>query len=113
MWFLFFNLPFIIYAVLEFVISINDWKCCKCGGYFLVNFYEIKEGDKVYFIFSQLQSDKVTNSIYRVGLVVEKTSNILVVKYNKKKYRVENTKVYPFEAPVAFIYNMFWICGCK
>lgn len=98
---------------MESVISINDWRCCKCGGYFPVDFYKIKVGDKVYFVFSHIQSGKVINLIYRVGLVIEKTGNKLIVKYNNKKYILGITQVYPFNAPVSFVYNMFWVCGCK
>lgn len=49
--------------------------------------------------------------LYKKGIVIARHDNILHIE-SRKTYKIEQIKVYPLGAPMPFVYNMFWICGC-
>ncbi|EMU35073.1 hypothetical protein ABNIH22_19864, partial [Acinetobacter baumannii ABNIH22] len=51
--------------------------------------------------------------LYKKGTVIARCDSILHIESRKKTYKIEEAKVYPLGAPMPFVYNMFWICGCE
>lgn len=54
---------------------------------------------------------KVTEIIYK-GSVVSRNDDVLMILSNGLLFTVKDTDVYPEDAPVYFVYNMFGVCEC-
>jgi hypothetical protein len=52
------------------------------------------------------------NKIIRKGTVVSRNQNILIILSEGVLYMVKDIDVYPEDAPVYFVYNMFGACEC-
>ncbi|NIE97062.1 hypothetical protein NDN11_11425 [Acinetobacter sp. C26M] len=90
----------------------KKWVCKKCGLYKRIVPSNIKLGRKVFFI--QKEADnmgKVTEIIYK-GSVVSRNDDVLMILSNGLLFTVKDTDVYPEDAPVYFVYNMFGVCEC-
>ncbi|MCU4576245.1 hypothetical protein ACMUMS_06085 [Acinetobacter courvalinii] len=90
----------------------RNWVCKKCGLYKKINANEIKVGKKVYFI-------KMINDVHRLnkqeidrGVVLSRDGHSLIILSNNLLFVVNDTDVYPEDAPVYFVYNMFGTCEC-
>ncbi len=90
----------------------RKWVCKKCGLYKKINANEIKVGRKVHFI-------KLSNDVHRLnkkeidrGVVLSRNDHALVILSNNLLFVVNDTDVYPEDAPVYFVYNMFGTCEC-
>lgn len=90
----------------------DDWQCKYCNGYIMVNHSRIEVGEK--FTFWYINSmQKMKEKLYKKGTVIARCDSILHIESRKKTYKIEEAKVYPLGAPMPFVYNMFWICGCE
>ncbi|MBI0422934.1 hypothetical protein I7H67_08975 [Acinetobacter sp. ACIN00229] len=90
----------------------KDWQCKYCNGYIMVNHSKISVGEKVYFLVYKFDAKNERKKFYKKGIVIGRHDNILHIESRKKTYKIEQIKVYPLGAPMPFVYNMFWICGC-
>nr|WP_277603834.1 hypothetical protein [Acinetobacter dispersus] len=69
----------------------------------------IKSGRKVYFI----QNVDNINKIIKKGVVVSRNKNLLIILSDGILCMVKDIDVYPEDAPVYFVYNMFGMCECS
>ncbi|MFX6532251.1 hypothetical protein ABTG57_16360, partial [Acinetobacter baumannii] len=60
-----------------------------------------------------IMNSKCQQTLYKKGIVIARCDSILHIESRKKTYKIEEAKVYPLGAPMPFVYNMFWICGCE
>lgn len=89
----------------------KKWVCKKCGLYKRIKAGEIKSGRKVFFIRLDHQINKVNEKIDR-GVVLSRNANSLIILSKNVLFVVKDTHVYPEDAPVYFVYNMFGVCEC-
>ncbi|HFF4184697.1 TPA: hypothetical protein ACGCXL_003792, partial [Acinetobacter baumannii] len=68
---------------------------------------------KVYFLVYKFDAKNERKKLYKKGTVIARCDSILHIESRKKTYKIEEAKVYPLGAPMPFVYNMFWICGCE
>ena len=87
------------------------WKCKKCGGYIKVSVENILVGSSVVF---GLYKDGLCNSEckYLHAVVLESGDDFFYLVSYGDFYKIRKIFVYPEDAPVPFIYNMFWLCFC-
>lgn len=91
----------------------DDWQCKYCNGYIMVNHSNIEVGEKFTFWYINLMQKMKEKSYIKKGTVIARCDNILHIESRKKTYKIEEAKVYPLGAPMPFVYNMFWVCGCE
>lgn len=91
---------------------INDkWICKECGLYIKVDFNNIKIGDEVEFkIFID---NSLENYKFLKGVVNKKENNNFYVSSCSGLFLMSKNNLYPSDAPVDFIYNMFGTCFCS
>lgn len=88
----------------------EKWKCNYCNGYISVNVDMIEFFDKVDFkIFEDIGGLYLK---YIPGHVLFKDNDMVYISCDFGLYRVHKNNIYPKNAPVKFIYNMFWTCLC-
>lgn len=83
-------------------------RCVKCYGYKKYNVDDLKSGDLVYFY----NYNKSGGYIILKGFILSKSVAGFKVSDGNKKYLVDKENIYPYDAPVAMIYNMFGVCEC-
>lgn len=83
------------------------WKCGFCNKYIIFNFESINIGDDVNFLICK----DGLYSLYMTGCVL--FLEFVYVISCLGFYRVDKFKVYPSNAPVPFVYNMFGTCYCE
>lgn len=85
------------------------WKCDFCNKYILFKFEDANIGDSVDFLICK------EGPFLRcmAGCVLFLEFDYVYVVSCLGFYRVDKCKVYPSNAPVAFIYNMFGVCSCE
>ncbi len=89
----------------------KKWVCKKCGLYKRIHMNNIKTGQNVFFIKYNERAQRKDKKIER-GTVLSKSDNNLIVLSNNALFTVEIADIYPEDAPVYFIYNMFGVCEC-
>ncbi|WP_436868975.1 hypothetical protein [Acinetobacter courvalinii] len=87
----------------------RKWVCKKCGLYKQINPHEIKPGCQVFFI--KVNRNRKVSGIEK-GKVLSRNGHSLIILSNRILYTVKDTDVYPEDAPVSFVYNMFGVCDC-
>lgn len=88
----------------------NKWICPICGLYIKVDYSNIEIGDEVEF--KAFIDNSFANFIFLRGLISKKENSYLYVSTFKGLFVVNQDEVYPADAPVRFIYNMFGECNC-
>ncbi|ENW81726.1 hypothetical protein F909_01410 [Acinetobacter sp. ANC 3929] len=86
----------------------KKWICKNCGLYKKIIPSHIKSGRKVFFI----QNVDNINKTIKKGAVVSRNKDLLIVLSGSILYMVKDIDVYPEDAPVYFVYNMFGACEC-
>lgn len=89
----------------------KKWVCRKCGLYKKINPVEITAGRKVFFIKVDSYINKVKEEIAK-GVILSRSGSSLIVLSDNLLFMVKDTEVYPEDAPVNFVYNMFGTCEC-
>lgn len=89
----------------------KKWVCKNCGLYKKVIPSRINSGRKVFFIQDVNHLGKVSRIISK-GKVVSRNQDILIILSEGVLCMVKDIDVYPEDAPVYFIYNMFGACEC-
>ncbi|WP_032881779.1 hypothetical protein [Acinetobacter sp. WC-323] len=89
----------------------KKWVCKKCGLYKRIKASEIKPGQKVFFIKFERHANKINGKV-ACGEVLSRHANALTLLSKNIIFVVKDTDVYPKDAPVYFIYNMFGECDC-
>lgn len=89
----------------------RKWKCKVCGGYILVSVENIMVGSRVVF---RSYRNGVSDSDYKFlhAVVLESEDDFFYLVSYGDFYKLKKTFVYPEDAPVPFVYNMFWSCFC-
>ncbi|ENX41960.1 hypothetical protein [Acinetobacter sp. NIPH 2100] len=86
----------------------KKWICKSCGLYKKIIPGHIKSGRKVFFIHN---ADNMNKTIKK-GVVVSRNKDILIILSEGLLCMVKDIDVYPEDAPVYFVYNMFGACEC-
>lgn len=89
----------------------RSWKCEKCGQYIPFNIDTIEFNDVVVFNIHN-QSRRFRGHLTIHARVLSKSNHFLFVVSGIDFYCIDIKYVYPRDAPVAFIYNMFGECIC-
>lgn len=97
---------------MDMSIDLFKWKCFICEGFILVDHSKIQKDDLVEFVFRRINKNDSLYLIYKVGLVVDRKEELLIIKYKSRLYKVFEKDTYPARAPAHLIYNMFWVCNC-
>jgi hypothetical protein len=87
----------------------NDWQCSKCKKYISVDLNKIKIGESVSF---KLYEDGLYVK-YEAGIVLNVDKKNFFIRSNYGLHRVVKNNVYPLNAPISFVYNMFGVCSCE
>lgn len=90
----------------------RKWVCKKCGLYKKIIASDIKVGRKVYFIKLNNDFHGLSKQEIDRGVVLSRNANSLIILSNNLLFVVKDTDVYPEDAPVSFVYNMFGVCEC-
>ncbi|MCU4337304.1 hypothetical protein [Acinetobacter dispersus] len=86
----------------------KKWICKNCGLYKKIVPSHIKSGRKFFFI----QNIDNINKTIKKGAVVSRNKDLLIILSDGILCMVKDTDVYPEDAPVYFVYNMFGMCEC-
>ncbi|MEB6479324.1 hypothetical protein [Acinetobacter vivianii] len=89
----------------------KKWMCRKCGLYKKIDPAEISAGRKVFFMKVDSHIDKVKKEIGK-GVILSRSGKSLIILCDNLLFMVDDTDVYPEDAPVYFVYNMFGVCEC-
>ncbi|ENX35494.1 hypothetical protein F889_01163 [Acinetobacter colistiniresistens] len=89
----------------------KKWVCKNCGLYKKVIPSHIKPGRKVFFIHDAEDLSTVKKIISK-GAVVSRNQDVLIILSEGVLWMVKESDVYPEDAPVYFVYNMFGTCEC-
>nr|WP_277606217.1 hypothetical protein [Acinetobacter genomosp. 15BJ] len=90
---------------------VKKWVCKNCGLYKKVIPSHIKSGRKVFFIHDADNIGKF-NKIISKGTVVSRNQDVLIILSESVLFMIKDSDVYPEDAPVYFVYNMFGTCEC-
>lgn len=89
----------------------KNWKCRNCGLYIRVDKDKIKVGNVIVFskvvLIQRYKKMKLAQ-----GVVVGREQEKFKVLHEGAYYFLEKDEVYPADAPVFFLYNMFGECKC-
>lgn len=86
----------------------ENWICEKCGGYIRVNLDLIEIGTKISFSIEMSDSCRRWND----GWFLFKKENYVLIFDKMNLYFLDKNHIYPADAPVNFLYNMFNCCEC-
>ncbi|WP_047426686.1 hypothetical protein [Acinetobacter sp. neg1] len=89
----------------------RNWKCRECKRYIPVSINTIEINDIVVFQISH-PAKKIKHKITIKARVLNKDNIFLFLVSGRDFYLVDYRDVYPPNAPVFFVYNMFGICDC-
>ncbi|WP_202743796.1 hypothetical protein [Acinetobacter calcoaceticus] len=95
----------------------KNWVCKQCGMYQKVNPNGIKAGQKVYFYKNKNIADRLADQInvdVVKGTVLRRDNGFITIVVSESVgiVKVKAADVYPEDAPINFVYNMFGACAC-
>ncbi|MCH7314401.1 hypothetical protein [Acinetobacter sp. ANC 3882] len=90
----------------------KEWICIKCKRYKRFNSNNLRLGQMVFFPIFEIEGIEI-KKIIRKGVVLKRKDSILKILEDGQIFYLEETDVYPVDAPVEFIYNMFGECFCS
>lgn len=96
-------------------LIMKKWVCKQCGLYRKVNPGNIKVGQRVYFYKKKKCAERTPDQINEEpfkGVVLRKENGLISVLTNKGISKVNDNDLYPENAPINFVYNMFGVCEC-
>lgn len=91
--------------------NMKNWKCETCGRYIRVKPEKIEKNSKVVFRVC-INSRCHSKSKAVIGKVLERKGDFFYIVCGVDFYYVNFKDLYPINAPVEFIYNMFGECYC-
>lgn len=87
-------------------------KCKVCNRYIMVSYQNIFLGCQVSF---KVYEHNGVYARYKriVGMILHKNNGLFYVVSDLDFYVLSFFQIYPVDAPVRFLYNMFGVCDCK
>ncbi|MCH7394089.1 hypothetical protein MMP66_07320 [Acinetobacter dispersus] len=89
----------------------KDWICKKCRKYKRFNPKHLRLGQIVFFILFEVDGTEI-KKIRKEGVVLKRKNKILKILDDGEIFYLDDTDVYPVDAPADFIYKMFGECVC-
>ena len=90
----------------------RKWICNGCGLYIEVDLKKIKKGVSVYFYTLDHEGGEF-EYVLMTGIFFRRQGNYFFILSDGCVFKIVEKHVYPFGAPVFFIYNMFGACSCS
>ncbi|EPF80196.1 hypothetical protein GCM10025882_39700 [Acinetobacter gyllenbergii] len=89
----------------------KKWICLTCGKYKKIVPEHLKTGQIVCFYQFKIDAEEI-QKIIKHGIILKRKNKILTILDDGEIFYLLDRDVYPIDAPVYFIYNMFGKCRC-
>lgn len=90
----------------------KKWICLTCGKYKKIDPDNLKTGQIVFFYQFKIDAEEI-QKIIKHGIILKRKNKILTILDEGEIFYLLDKDVYPIDAPVDFIYNMFGKCSCS
>lgn len=91
--------------------KMKKWICLTCGKYKKFEPEAFKVGQIVFFHQFTIEAEEIYK-IIRKGVILKRKAQVLTILDCGEIVYLKDNDVYPEDAPVNFIYNMFGECIC-